>query len=289
MCAVCMGRHEGAPEISVLMGVYYRRESLELLRRSIQSILEQGFSSFEFLICDNGSSEAARAYIRGAAEKDSRICLIQRRDLFTLPAKLNACLQASRGAFIARMDDDDCAHPDRLEKQLAYMRDEPELDFLGSNVELWKNGQRVGIRKLPERPEVQDFLFTQPYIHPALMFRRPALLNAGGYSEDRRCNLCEDYDLLLRLYGKGCHGANLQECLLDYTLPETAKGRRKMKHRWNEAVTRYRRFRDLKLLPGALPYVVKPILTGLLPNGMLSATKKLWYRSKGTLKEGTDD
>lgn len=280
MCAVCMGQREMAPEISVLMGVYYRRDSLDFLRRSIQSILEQSFSNFEFLICDDGSSQEARSCIRTFAAKDSRIRVIERHDLFTLSAKLNACLREAKGSFIARMDDDDRSHPDRFEKQLAYMRDARELEFLGSNVELWQSGQYVGIRKFPERPKVQDFLFAQPYIHPAMMFRRTALLAVGGYSEDKNCILCEDYDLLLRLYGKGCHGGNLQECLLDYTIPDTAKGSRKMKHRWNESVTRYRRFRELKLLPGALPYVAKPILTGFLPNRILYATKKLWYRSK---------
>lgn len=289
MCAVCMGRHEAVPEISVLMGVYYRRESLDLLRRSIQSILEQSFSNFEFLICDDGSSEAARTYIRAAAEKDSRIRIIERHDMFTLSAKLNICLQAARGPFIARMDDDDCAHLDRFEKQLTFMQDRPELSFVGSNVELWNNGQRVGIRKLPEHPEVQNFLFTQPYVHPAMMFRRTVLLDAGGYSEDKYCILCEDYDLLLRLYEKGCHGANLQECLLDYTIPDTAKGSRKMKHRWNETVTRYRRFRDLHLLPGALPYVVKPIAVGVLPDFMLPKIKRWKYRKHSNTCQEVED
>ena len=85
--------------------------------------------------------------------------------------------------------------------------------------------------------------------------------------------LCEDYDLLLRLYEKGFRGANLQECLFDYTLPETAKGSRRMRHRWNEVVTRFQRFRALGRLPKALPYVVKPIVVGLLPEKFLEKVK----------------
>ena len=61
---------------------------------------------------------------------------------------------------------------------------------------------------------------------------------------------------------------------MDYTVPATAKGSRKMKHRWNEAVTRYGRFKELGVLPGALPYVVKPLAVGLLPEFILRKMKK---------------
>ena len=68
---------------------------------------------------------------------------------------------------------------------------------------------------------------------------------------------------------------NLQENLLDYTLPQTAKGSRKMRHRWNETVTRYCRFRELGILPQALPYVIKPLAVGLLPEPVLRRLKGL--------------
>lgn len=86
--------------------------------------------------------------------------------------------------------------------------------------------------------------------------------------------LCEDYDLLLRLYAKDFLGANLQQVLLTYTLPTTAKGKRKMIHRWNEAVTRWQRFRELGVLPGAFPWVVKPLAVGLLPEKLLKRVKE---------------
>ena len=61
---------------------------------------------------------------------------------------------------------------------------------------------------------------------------------------------------------------------MDYTVPATAKGSRKMKHRWNEVVTRYERFKELGVLLGALPYVVKPLVVGLLPEFILRKMKK---------------
>lgn len=271
--------------VSVLMGVYYRREDTALLCRSVQSILSQTYSCLELLICDDGSTDEARRVLQNFANCDLRVRLIRPGGLYALPEKLNACLREAKGTYIARMDDDDCSHLERFQKQLEFLETNPACAFVGCNAVLWRGGEPVGIRTLPERPAVRDFLFTQPFLHPALMFRREAPLAVGGYSEDRHCLLCEDYDLLLRLYEQGLTGANLQECLLDYTLPETAKRNRRMCHRWNETVTRWRRFRALGLLPGALPYVVKPLAVGLVPEPVLERWKSAREKQEETARE----
>lgn len=262
------------PVISVIMGTLYRRDNIALLQRAVDSILAQRFSDWELLICDDGSSPAARFFLEEAERRDGRIRLIRRGDLLVLPAKLNACLRAAEGAYIARMDDDDFSHPDRLTKQLAFLQAHPDTAFVGCSVGLVQGGRPAGTRTFPAAPAVGDFYMTQPYVHPALLFRRACLDAVGGYSEDPRCILCEDYDLLLRLYEAGFTGANLQEILFDYTIPVTAKGSRRMKHRWNEAVTRFRRFRGLGVLPRAWPYVLKPLAVGLVPERLLYALKK---------------
>ena len=264
----------GGSLISVLMGVYYQSPDTGRLARSVNSILSQTHENLELLICDDGSSPDAVRLLDRLAREDERIRLIRRGDMVSLPVKLNACLNEAAAQWIARMDDDDYAHPLRLEKQLNYLNTHPDTAFVGCNVNLIKEGEPVGQRRFPERPGVQDFYMTQPFIHPTLMFRRSALDAVGGYCEDPSVLFCEDYDLLLRMYAKGLPGANLQEILFDYTIPPTAKGKRKMKHRWNEAVTRWRRFRKLGCLPQALPWVVKPLAVGFLPEWVLSRVKK---------------
>lgn len=262
------------PLISVIMGVYYYRDSIEPLRNAVCSILAQSEGDFEFLICDDYSNQAALQFLSEMAENDSRIKLVRPGGKRSLPEKLNACLKLAEGRFIARMDDDDVCHLTRFEKQIAYLNTHPETAFAGCNVNVCRDGRRIGVRLLPEHPEVKDFYMTQPYIHPTLIFRREALLAVGGYSEEKHCLLCEDYDLLLRLYAADYSGSNMQEILFDYTIPLTAKGNRRMSHRWNETVTRWHRFRELKQLPRALPYVVKPLAVGLLPEGLLKRLKK---------------
>lgn len=260
--------------ISVLMGVLYRRENVDLLERSIQSIQSQTYPNWELLICDDGSAAAALRYLEKAADQCNQIRLIRGCRRLDLASKLNLCLSEARGANIARMDDDDFSASARFECQVDYLKSHPETGFVGSNVRLCRNGEIVGIRQLPRQPKIRDFLFAQPFVHPALMFRRDVLLSVGGYSEDKRCLKCEDYDLLLRLYAHGYHGDNLQEYLLDYSIPNTAKGSRTMSDRWNESVTRWRRFSELNLLPGALPYVAKPLVVGLVPERMLDSLKR---------------
>ena len=261
------------PLISVIMGVFYRKEDTALLERSVWSILEQTYGNFEFLICDDGSSREAADVLNRFAEQDERIKLVRGIQRTDLAAKLNACLRLAKGAYIARMDDDDWSEPQRFEKQIRALYERPKIAFIGSNVLLCRNDQVCGERVFPELPQVKDFYVTQPFIHPALMFRKEALVRVDGYSENKGQVLCEDYDLLLRLYAVGYRGMNLQENLLKYSVSVTAKGNRKMRHRWNEAVTRYARFHDLGLLPLAWPFVLKPLVVGLLPSWLLAKIK----------------
>ena len=269
---------ENAPMVSVLMGVLYRRETLFLLERAVSSILNQTYQNLELLICDDGSVEAALRYLEEAADRDRRVRLIRGCPREDLAGKLNWCMAEAKGAYIARMDDDDFSFPERIAKQIAILLEKSEISFVGCNVNIFCHGYMTGQRILPEYPDVRSFLFVQPFIHPTLLFRKEALLAVQGYSEDQYCELCEDYDLLLRMYAKGYRGMNMQECLLNYSISERAHGSRRMTHRWNEAVTRYRRFRELKLLPRACPYVIKPLVVGILPNSILSKIKCWLYR-----------
>lgn len=265
-------RSEDGPLVSVLMGVRYRRCDTQLLARSVRSIQEQTYRNFELLICDDGSTEEAKALLERWSGEDARIRLIRDPACLTLAKKLNLCLKEAQGRYIARMDDDDFSHADRLERQVRFLEENEEISFVGCNVACVQEGQYRGDWRYPARPKIEDFYFLQPYIHPALMFRREALEAVRGYSEEPYCALCEDYDLLLRMYREGCVGANIQEPLLDYTVWVGAN--RKMRDRVNETRTRYRRFKDLGKLPGAWPYVIKPVMVGLLPGALRERVRK---------------
>lgn len=277
-------RSEDKLLVSVIMGVLYRRDNIMLLRRSIQSILNQTYRNFEFLICDDGSTEEARHYLEETEEQDTRVHLLRNCPKTDLASKLNWCLKEAKGVYIARMDDDDWSYAQRFEKQLRVLVENPQIAFVGSNVRLWRDGHVVGTRELPPQPEIRDFLFTQPFVHPTMMFRKETLLAVGGYCEEPRCLGCEDYDLLLRFYEAGFAGMNLQEFLLVYTLPASGKKKQTIALRWNEGRTRWIRFKAIGLLPGALFYVVKPVLVGLLPEFLLERIKEFVKRSHNEIE-----
>lgn len=266
---------ESTPLLSVAMGVCYRRSDLTLLERSVRSILAQTYTKLEFLICQNGSSEAACRLLETFAAEDPRLHLIDGADANTLAQKLNRCIRSAQGRWIARMDDDDFSEPDRLEQQMSYLLRHPECAFVGCQVRLVQEGREIETRRLPEQPGLQDFLFTQPYIHPTLVFRKEALDAVNGYCEAARCVGCEDYDLLLRLYEHGYFGANLQSVCFSYTVPPVRTSNRTFRMRCSEMKTRFVLFRRLRLLPGALPYVLKPVLVGLIPVALLAKLKAL--------------
>lgn len=260
--------------ISVIMGIKYNRNEIDTLKRSIDSILDQTYSWFEFIICERGSSLQAKQVLREYANRDSRIKLIDGSSACSFSEQLNICLEQSSGAWIARMDDDDYSCPERFECQLEYLKTHNDVAFVGCNVMLVQDGANAGVQRFPEKPEVRDFLFSMPFIHPALMFRRSALEAVGGYSTLPRCERCEDYDLLLRMYEKGLYGANMQEFLFKYSLPHNGITTRNFENRANEVRTRYSRFKQLGLLPRCFVYVMKPFFVWLLPPRLLAYFKK---------------
>lgn len=261
--------------ISVIMGVKYRRESTELLERAVQSILEQTHTNFEFLICVRDSTDKARKYLYDIAQLDKRVKIIDGTNAESFSRQLNMCLSKANGEWIARMDDDDYSHSDRLKKQLEYLKKHSDLAFVGCIVGLVQDEKKVGVRRFPERPQVKDFLFNMPFIHPTLLFRKKALMAAEGYSEESRCGRCEDYDLLLRLYEMNLYGANIQNVLFDYSLPHKGISTCSFTDRLNETRTRFVRFKSLGILSRNFQYVLKPIAVWLIPKRILA-----WIKNK---------
>ncbi len=260
--------------ISVIMGVKYTRADTGLLERAVGSILRQTHTELELIICERDSVNKAKDYLRRISAEDGRVKLIDGSAAGSLSAQLNLCLTGARGDWIARMDDDDFSHPDRFEKQLRFLKEHKDVAFVGSCVEFEQDGAHIGRGVFPPFPQPKDFLFSQPFIHPAVMFRAEALKAVSGYSELSRCRRCEDFDLFMRLYNNGFRGANMQDILFDYTLPPHGVTTRNFKDRTNEMKTRFACFKECGMLPKALPYVVKPILVWLIPPKVLAELKR---------------
>ena len=254
--------------ISVIMGIRAAENRLPEVKRAISSIRAQTESDFELLICDTDSSAGVQNWLNEIATKDFRIQIIRNETCRSLTQKLNLCLKQSQGEFIARMDADDYSYPNRFEKQIKFLKKNPQYCAVGCNVREVSQTY-MSVRVLPEEPVIKDFRIKFPFIHPAMMFRRTALIGIGGYSECHWQDGCDDYDLMLRLYANKQKAANLQEVLLDYSILNSQLKKRAFHLYLNESVTRFYRFRELGLLPKWFCYVLKPLIISLIPRRAL--------------------
>lgn len=198
------------PPISVLMAVY---NAEAYLNKAIDSILNQTFKDFEFIIINDGSTDASAEIL--ASYQDERIISLHNEQNIGLSASLNQGLHVARGEYLARMDADDISMPERLDKQVAYMEKHPELGVLGTGIDhIDHTGQHISQQINPAQHNeiVWTFLFGNPLVHPTVMMRRELILEAGGY---RLKGPAQDRELWLRLLGK-TRFANLDACLLAY-------------------------------------------------------------------------
>lgn len=270
--------------LSVIMGVY-NIEHLEVFDSAMTSVLKQTMQDFEFIICDDGSTDCTMQILEKYAEKDTRIRLIQNKENKGLAQALNYCLIVSNSAYIARQDADDISVPIRFEKQLTYLESHSEVGFVGANVILFDEQGHWGMRRFPTEPQKKDFLFTQPFVHGTLMFRRSSLDIVRGYRVAKETRRTEDYDLLMRMYAKNIKGANLQETLYWFMENQASMKRRKYCYRIDETIIRYKGFKSLRLLPSGLPYVIKPLVVGLIPMKLLYHIKQRIGRDFKLLNE----
>lgn len=268
------------PIVSVIMGVYNAGDGRRL-EQAVQSILAQTLQDWELIICDDGSTDGTLARLEALSVCDERIKVISNGTNRQLAATLNRCIDCARGRYIARMDDDDVSHPQRLEKQLRFMEEHSEISFCGTAAQYFSDEGVWGRRCPPAHPTKDDFLFTNPFIHPSMIICREALLAVGGYSEEKITRRAEDYDLWMRLYAAGYEGANLQEILFEYREDKDSFKRRAYRYRVDEARVRLHGFRAMGILfPTGWLYVLKPFLVGLIPSTLMRALKQWRWKGK---------
>lgn len=250
----------GQPSVSIIMSSYNPRIP-ERIFGAVGSLSSQTLTDWELILFDDGSDEAGAELLRQASELDDRIRLFRSEENRGLAHGLNRCLDHASGAYIARMDDDDLSEPERLEKQVRYLQEHPEVDWLGTRAMLFDDDGVWGVHDAPEQPGPGDYLPYSPFIHPSVMFRAESLRRAGGYRDLPLTRRCEDYELFMRMTAMGMRGRNLPDKLLRYREERDRLTKRNFKNCWREMIVRARGFRSLGIGPvKAAPAVVKPML-----------------------------
>ena len=260
------------PTISVIAGAYNVADC-KSLDKSIKSVLDQTFADFEFILCDDGSDDSTYEMLKKYADADSRIRLIRNDKNLGLVQTLNKCLALAEGKYIARHDCDDYNDLTRFEKQVLYLEAHEDVAVLGTAAYLFDEEGVWDVEIMPRTVENRSFLFNNPYKHGSVMMRREALEKAGGYRIAPETVRNEDYDLFMRMQTFS-HGENLEDLLYYFCEDKAARGRRKYRYRINEAKVRAKGFRALGLMPRGIPYVIKPLIVGLIPSFILTKLQK---------------
>lgn len=278
------------PEISVIMGVY-NSQSEYMLRRAINSIRNQTFTDFEFIICNDCSTKSFISDVLKEYEMmDGRIRVINNKTNLGLAASLNHCLQYAKGKYIARQDDDDISLPTRLEKQRDFLDgNQDNYALVSCNIILIDNNGIWGKQNLKEYPKVNDLMYGTTYVHPALMLRKDAMDKVGNYTVKDITKRTEDYDLYMKLAEAGYNGKNIQEYLFIYFQGIETYNKQLFKYRIDEYKLKKHWFKRLKLYPKGLIYLIKPLISGICPKSLKLYQKKKKFCISVAEKEKLDE
>jgi len=200
--------------ISIVMSVY--NEPQKYISESIESILKQTFSGFEFIIImDNPKYKLAKKLVSSYASKDDRIKTIANEKNEGLALSLNKGFSLARGKYIARMDADDISLPQRLQRQFSFMERHPDISLIGSSIIYIDENKNI----LEPDFARSNYAYLKKYIlcggtpcfHPTWFFRKDLLDELNGY---RNLPTSQDFDFLMRVFYTGARVSNIEETLL---------------------------------------------------------------------------
>lgn len=189
-----------SPRVTVVTAVH---NGQPYLAATIESILSQTYLDFEYILVDDASTDDSPAILRHYAEQDARIVVLRNTTSLNPAGTLNRALHTARAEYVANLDQDDLAMPERLARQVRYLDAHPEVGVVGAQAQLIDaDGQLIrliGYGTSPELTRWQVF-FQSPVLHSAATMRRSLILQAGGYPVDR--GYASDYVLFAGLLNR---------------------------------------------------------------------------------------
>lgn len=245
------------------MGIY---NCAETLPDAIDSILNQTYSNWQLIMCDDGSSDDTYSVAKDYQIKyPDKIKLIKNPHNMGLNATLNRCLECADGEYIARMDGDDISLPERLKKEITFLETHPEYDIVSTTMIYFDENGDFRIGRANGEPALADFAKGTPFCHAPCLVRKKAYDAVKGYAvSDNRLRV-EDWDLWVRLYEHGFRGYNLDIPLYKMRDDRNAYSRRKFKFRLNESRISIYATKHLHLGFKSYLWCLRPIIVGLLP------------------------
>lgn len=259
------------PKVTVLMSVY---NDSKYLKESIDSILNQSFIDFEFLIFNDGSTDNSAKILDEYAARDGRIKIFHQNNI-GLTKTLNKGISIAKGIYIARMDSDDISLADRFKKEAEFLDKYPEIAVVACFTKVIdENGRETGEHRPGASHEAIKKLsfFSGQLCHPAVMFRKTIIQQLGGY--DEKFVYAQDCDLWFRVMKKN-QVANIPEFL--FLWRETSGGIGSCRHREQQICARRAKIRAMRA--GLYPwyyflFLLWPKIRNLIPSSWRNWAKK---------------
>jgi glycosyltransferase involved in cell wall biosynthesis len=195
-------RVSAPPRVTVLTVVY---NGARFLQEAIDSILAEEFRDFEYVIVDDGSTDATPEILARAAARDPRIVLLRNETNRGIAPATNRGLAIARGEYVARLDADDLSLPGRFTREVAVLDADPDVALVSMNYEtIDASGNVLGRSQRDHPPQLVEYLLHFSNAiggHSQVMFRRSTIAALGNY--DEACGAALDYDLWTRIVGHG--------------------------------------------------------------------------------------
>ena len=225
------------PFVSVVLPT---RNRIDTLRSAISSVLAQTYSPMEIILVDDFSNPKTKKEIEELAQEDVRIRIVRNEENLGFVRSINKGIRGSRGEYIARLDDDDSwCDPKKLEKQVVFMEQHREYVLVGGGlIRVDGDGREIVRQLFPETDEAirATMLITDPFVHPAVLFRKKDVQRAGGY--DEKFHYSQDWELWMKL-GKLGKYYNFQEYFVRYLQSSQNRSNKNMRHHlWLSLVAR---------------------------------------------------
>ena len=256
------------PRVSVLMAV---RDGVPWVKDAVASVLAQTLSDLELIVVDDGSVDATPALL---ADVDDRRLLVERRSRAGLTCALNVALARASAPLVARLDADDIALPERLQRQVAFLDAHPEVGVVGSAArEIGDDGLEVRVIRPPEDHVAlrRALIRRNPMVHSTVTMRRGAVEAVGGY--DARFAVAQDYDLWMRLLAV-TRLANLPQTLVvRRLLPGRVSVARDTDRLRAEARARWRAVRAGSYPAWCVVFAARPMLVAAIPGSLRRALR----------------
>jgi glycosyltransferase EpsE len=261
------------PLVSVIMAEYKTPDDDFLA--SLESILNQTFKNFEFIIIDDSGISRVKKLI--APYRDKRIRIIENNKNLGLTTSLNSGLAVAKGKFVIRMDTDDISYPDRLYKQVKFIEKHPEYSVVSTRAIEFYDDQELGILGKAGEKTKKNISRGDSLIHPGVIMNRLDIIKIGGYDNFSRA---EDLGLWLKLLLNQKKLYVMEDVLLKYRVNPSDYTKRNLLNRKGEIAARLKYYPQLNV--GLLAYLVilKSLIAGVAPKSFVRL-----YRNKFALQK----